>query len=57
MVVHPTVAEPWLGGWSFVAYAGWRLPGAVPTLKLLLPLLAAGLAAIAAGHILTTWRG
>ena len=51
---------PWLslvGGWSFVAYAGWRLPGAVPTLKLLLPLLAAGLAAIAAGHILTTWRG
>ena len=51
---------PWLslvGGWSFVAYAGWRFPGAVPTLNLLLPLLAGGLAAVAAGHILTTWRG
>lgn len=53
-------ALPWLGlvgGWSFVAYAGGRFPGAVPTLDLLLPLLAVGLAALAAGHILTTWRG
>ena len=51
---------PWVGlvgGWSFVAYAGWRFPGAVPVLGLLLPLLAVGLAAITAGHILTTWRG
>ena len=51
---------PWaalVGGWSFVAYAGWRVPGPTPALGVLLPFLALGLTALAAGHILTTWRG